>query len=117
MAAHVALVHGLRSKFRRLVRGTQCFACNFQFHTRSRLIKHVQRYSAACRNFYLEHVARQDLRSEQEADVAQRQRLRGSRGRGRLDRAVACVEAATLVPLAGEEGDEDAPLFFLEGFL
>ena len=117
LAAHVALVHGLRSRFRGLVRGTQCFACNFEFHTRSRLIKHVQRYSAGCRRFSLAHVARQDLVAQQEADSAERLRLRESRGRGRLDRAVAHLGNATLVPLADDQSEEDAPMFFLEDFL
>ena len=111
LAAHVALVHGLRSKFKGLVSGTQCCACNFEFHTRSRLIKHVQRYSAGCRRFYLTHVARQGLDAQQEADNAERLRLKESRGRGRLDRAVAHLSAATLVPLADDQSEEDVPVF------
>ena len=116
LAAHTALRHGLRSKFRRLVSGTQCVACGVQFHTRSRLLKHVQRYNAVCRRFYLEYVAHVSAAEQDDADRSERLRLKGSRGRGRFDRAVAIKHGAPVIPLA-ESDSEEAPLFVLEDFI
>ena len=116
LAAHVAPKHGLRSRFRGLVSGTQCAACQVQFFTRSRLLKHVQRYSAGCRLFYLNFVARARRELTQEADGLERARLRQTRGRGRLDRAAARVERATAVTLAASDSEEEQ-LFYLEDLL
>ena len=91
-------------------------ACQVQFFTRSRLLRHVQRYSAGCRLFYLNFVARASRELTQEADGLERARLRQTRGRGRLDRAAARVERATAVTLAASDSEEEQ-LFYLEDLL
>ena len=112
LAAHVALAHGLRSRFRGLVSGTQCAACNAQFFTRSRLLKHVQRYSAGCRLFYLNFVARAHPEDTQAADDLERDRLHHTRGGGRLDRAAARSERATAVALAASDSEDEQLFLF-----
>ena len=53
LGAHRSQKHGIRRLTRQYVDGTHCPACLLEFHSRDRLIQHLERASLECREFVL----------------------------------------------------------------
>ena len=104
-ANHLALQHGLHSHSHSLVRGTVCEGCGVQFHTRSRLLRHVHRYSPRCRRFLLRFCRPLTREESRQADLAERLRKRHSKGVGNLDR-VPTVQSQVPCLLLADSGSE-----------
>ena len=116
LAGHLALKHGLRSKARFLVRTATCPACLKCFHTRSRLLFHLQRSSPKC---FSSLCATETLLSNQvvrELDSQERNRCKKGRRRSMADRRpVVQTDAPMPTTPVNEEGT--VPTHFIEDFL
>ena len=97
LASHLAIKHHLKQKIHFLIRGTVCPACSMDFHTRTRVLKHLSRSSPACRIFVHKHSRHCSMTEQDQLAEAERRRLRASRGRGRLDRLPA--QAGVIEPV------------------
>ena len=115
LASHLAIKHHLKQKIHFLVRSTVCPACSMDFHTRTRLLKHLSRSSPACRVFVQTHSRHCSIAEQDQLADAEKRRLRASKGRGRLDRLPAKAGVVEPVPLA-DSSDEEL-LFYLDDFL
>ena len=66
LAVHSRILHGSVNDADQRVVGTICLRCRKQFHSRPRLVAHLQRGSADCLAAYLDHVPPLDLTYFQE---------------------------------------------------
>ena len=114
LAAHLARRHRLMSKISFFVRDSVCMACHVQFHTRTRLLKHLTKSSPSCRGFHLTHCRRTSLREHDLLASGERKRFRSSKGRGHL--RVPARPGSVPIDLGGESS-EDELLFYLDDFL
>ena len=110
LANHLALQHGLRSHSRRLIRGTVCHCCGVQFHTRSRLLRHVHRYSPRCGAFLRQFCRPLTREASARADREELIRKRQSRGIGNLDRIPSVQCALPCLSLGDSSSESEGEL-------
>ena len=115
LASHLALRHRLTAKVQFFTRGSFCQGCSLNFHTRTRLLKHLTKSSPSCRRFLFTHGRHHSLAVQCKLAEDERIRLRSSKGRGRLDKLPAVP--GTAVTDLGDDDSNDELLFYLDDFL
>ena len=112
LGTHMWKVHHVRRATRSHVDGTHCPACLLEFHTRDRLLRHLEDKSPICRSYVLEHLPKlePDVVEQLDLDAIEVPRSLLSQGRKRAWADKPCYRLAGPTRVLLEEDKSRHPL-------